>query len=193
LLQRLKVPPVINQFTKTIEKNQATTLLKLLRNYQPETKQKKAERLKAEAEAKGQVDKKKPAVLKFGLNHITHLVEEKKARLVVIAHDVDPIETVLWLPALCRKQDVPFCFIKGKARLGKLVNKKTATCVALTEVRKENQADFDSLVKTFLSNYNNNVDLKKTWGGGLLGLKATHQKEAKEKAIENETIKKAGL
>jgi len=45
-------PPVINQFTKTIEKNQATTLLKLLRNYQPETKQKKAERLKAEAESK---------------------------------------------------------------------------------------------------------------------------------------------
>jgi len=64
--------------------------------------------------------------LKFGLNHITHLVEEKKAKLVIIAHDVDPIETVLWLPALCRKQDVPFCFVKGKARLGKLVNKKNS-------------------------------------------------------------------
>jgi len=183
---------VINQFTKTIEKNQATTLLKLLRNYQPETKQKKAERLKAEAESKS-TDKKKPVVLKFGLNHVTHLIEEKKAKLVVIAHDVDPIETVLWLPALCRKQEVPFCFIKGKARLGKLANKKTATCVALTDVRKEHQADFDSLVKTFLSNYNNNVDLKKTWGGGHLGLKSTHLKEAKEKALENETIKKAGL
>jgi len=56
------------------------------------------------------------------LNHVTHLVEQKKARLVVIAHDVDPIETVLWLPALCRKQEVPFCFIKGKERLGKLVH-----------------------------------------------------------------------
>jgi len=77
--------------------------------------------------------------------------------------------------------------------LGKLVNKKTATCVALTEVRKENQAEFDGLVKSFVSNYNNNADLKKSWGGGLLGLKATHQKEAKEKALENETIKKAGL
>jgi len=131
--------------------------------------------------------------LKYGLNHITHLVEEKKAKLVVIAHDVDPIETVLWLPALCRKQDVPFCFIKGKARLGKLVNKKTATAVALSDVRKEHQAEFDSLVKQFLSNYNNNADLKKTWGGGHLGLKATHQKEHKEKALENETIKKAGL
>jgi len=196
LLQRLKVPPVINQFTKTIDKNQATTLLKLLKNYQPETKQKKAERIAAQAQSKveGQSkDSKRPVVLKYGLNHVTHLIEEKKARLVVIAHDVDPIETVLWLPQLCRKQEVPFAFIKGKARLGKLVNKKTATVVALTEVRKEHQAEFENLAKTFLANYNNNVDLRKTWGGGLLGLKATHAKEAKEKAIENEQIKKSGL
>jgi len=197
LLQRLKVPPVIHQFTKTIDKNQATTLLKLLKNYQPETKQKKKERLLADATTKaaGQQskDSKKPAVLKYGLNHITHLVEEKRARLVVIAHDVDPIETVLWLPQLCRKQDIPFCFIKGKSRLGKLVNKKTATAVAITEVRKEHQAELDGLLKNFVSNFNNNVDLRKTWGGGLLGLKAQHQKEAKEKAIENEQIKKSGL
>ena len=27
---------------------------------------------------------------------------QNKAQLVVIAHDVDPIELVVWLPALCR-------------------------------------------------------------------------------------------
>ena len=27
---------------------------------------------------------------------------------------------VIWLPALCRKKDVPYCIIKGKARLGEL-------------------------------------------------------------------------
>ena len=37
------------------------------------------------------------------------------------------------------------------------------------------------------------MDLRKTWGGGVLGLKATHAKEAKERAIENEQIKKSGL
>ena len=31
-------------------------------------------------------------VVKYGINHITNLVESKKAQLVVIAHDVDPIE-----------------------------------------------------------------------------------------------------
>lgn len=35
---------------------------------------------------------KKPIVLKYGINHVTNLVEQKKAQLVVIAHDVDPIE-----------------------------------------------------------------------------------------------------
>jgi len=36
----------------------------------------------------------------------------------VIAHDVDPIELVVWLPALCRKMEIPYCIVKGKARLG---------------------------------------------------------------------------
>ena len=53
------------------------------------------------------------AFLKFGLNHITTLVENKEAKFVVIACDVDPIELVVWLPQLCRKMDVPFAFIKS--------------------------------------------------------------------------------
>lgn len=46
------------------------------------------------------------------------LLAQSKAQLVVIAHDVDPIELVVWLPALCRKMEVPYCIVKGKARLG---------------------------------------------------------------------------
>jgi large subunit ribosomal protein L7Ae len=57
-------------------------------------------------------DKKKPMVVKFGLNHVSTLVEAGKAQLVVIAHDVDPIELVVWLPALCKKQGVPYCIVK---------------------------------------------------------------------------------
>lgn len=43
---------------------------------------------------------------------------QNKAQLVVIAHDVDPIELVVWLPALCRKMEIPYCIVKGKSRLG---------------------------------------------------------------------------
>ena len=59
-----------------------------------------------------QTDKKKPVVVKYGINHITTLVEQRQASLVVIAHDVDPIELVVWLPALCRRMDVPYVIVK---------------------------------------------------------------------------------
>jgi large subunit ribosomal protein L7Ae len=71
------------------------------------------------------------------LNHVTELVEQGKAKLVAIAHDVDPIEMMVYLPALCRKKGIPYAFVKGKARLGRLVHQKTATCVALVDSRKE--------------------------------------------------------
>merc|ERR1712003_283183 len=92
-----------------------------------------------------EVKTKKPTVIKYGLNHVTTLIENKSAKLVVIAHDVDPIELVCWMPALCRKKDVPYCIIKGKGRLGQLVHKKAASCVALTAVRQEDKGDLDKL------------------------------------------------
>ena len=42
------------------------------------------------------------------------------------ANDVDPIELVVFLPALCRKMGIPYAIIKGKARLGTLVHKKVS-------------------------------------------------------------------
>ena len=39
-----------------------------------------------------------PLFVKYGLNHIVALIEAKKAALIVIAHDVDPIEPVVFLP-----------------------------------------------------------------------------------------------
>jgi hypothetical protein len=41
-----------------------------------------------------------------------------KAVLVLIAHDVDPIEIVIWLPALCKKMGVPYCIVKVMAAPG---------------------------------------------------------------------------
>ena len=46
------------------------------------------------------------------------LFEKRPKQVVVIAHDVDPIELVVWLPALYRKMEIPYCIVKGKARLG---------------------------------------------------------------------------
>jgi len=50
--------------------------------------------------------------VKSGLNHIVSLVESKKPKLVLIANDVDPIELVVFLPALCRRLGVPYAIVK---------------------------------------------------------------------------------
>jgi len=195
LKKRLKVPPAINHFTKTLEKNQAGTLFKLLAHYRPETADDKKKRLgdKAQAEVKSQGtdESKKPKSLKFGINHITTLIEKKKAKLVVIAHDVDPIELVVWLPALCRKMEVPYVIVKGKARLGYLIHKKTATAVAITDVRREHQPQLDQCIETANNMYADATDARRKWGGGILGIKAQAVIDKRAKAVAKEAIKRA--
>ena len=121
LYKRLKVPAVIHQFTNTLPADKSKSLHKLMAKYKPETRAEKKARLLEEAQAKKEkkeVKKSKPYFLKCGLNHVTTLIEQKKAKLVLIAKDVDPIELVLWMPTLCRNKEVPYCFVKSKARLG---------------------------------------------------------------------------
>jgi large subunit ribosomal protein L7Ae len=198
LMMRLKSPPALNQFTQTVDKNQAATLLKLLAKYSPESRKEKKDRLQAEAEARKGGNKAdhvgpKPIHLKFGLNHVTNLVEEGRAKLVVIAHDVEPLEMMTFLPALCRAKDVPFCIISGKARLGKLCHTKTATCVALTEVVKEDLKDLTTLERNFTAQYNENRDLLRKWGGGVMGIKNQHMMAKREKLRQIELEKKAAI
>jgi len=124
---------------------------------------------------------------------VTQLVEEGKAKLVVMAHDVDPIELLVFLPALCRKKGIPFAFVKGKARLGKLVHQKTATCLALTEVKKEDYQDLEVLSKSFKGQFNDNEALRRNWGGGVMGIKNQHMMTKRAKQEEIELAKKANM
>merc|ERR1719378_95225 len=149
LLKRIKIPPAINQFANSFDKKQASALFRLLNTLKPESKADKKARLAAAAAKKaagGEVESRKPYFLKYGINHVTTLVEEQKAKLVVMAHDVDPIEVIVWLPALCKARGVPYCIVKSKARLGALVGKKTATCVAVTDVKQESKAELMKLI-----------------------------------------------
>ncbi|KAI3879861.1 hypothetical protein MKW92_021216, partial [Papaver armeniacum] len=147
LKQRLKVLPALNQFTKTLDKNLATNVFKMLLKYRPEEKAAKKERMlkRAQAESEGKTaEAKKPIVVKYGLNHITYLIEQNKAQMVIISHDVDPIELVFWLPALCRKMEIPYAIVKGKVRLGAIVHNKTASSLCFTSVKNED--NFGSLI-----------------------------------------------
>jgi len=90
--------------------------------------------------------------VKFGLNHCVALIEAKKASLVVIAHDVDPIELVVFLPALCRKMGVPYVIVKGKSRLGTVVHKKTAAVLTLQDVKSEDERELATLINAAKAN-----------------------------------------
>ena len=187
---RLKVPPTVNQFRRTLDKSVTGALFKLLNKYRPEDKGEKKERLQAQAEAAAagaDDDSKRPLVVKYGINHIAYLVEQNKAQLVVIASDVDPLELVIWLPALCRKMGVPYCIVKCKARLGAVVHKKTATALCLTGVKPEDKMDLGKIVESCKLNFNDNgASINRTWGGGIMGPKSQMKTKLRNKAIARE-------
>ncbi|KAJ6751415.1 hypothetical protein OIU85_001900 [Salix viminalis] len=141
----------------------------MLLKYRPEDEAAKKERLlrKAQAETEGKtVEAKKPIAVKYGLNHVTYLIEQKKAQLVVIAHDVDPIELVI-------------------------VHKKTASVLCLTTVKNEDKLEFSRILEAIKANFNDKYDeYRKRWGGGIMGSKSLAKTKAKDKVLAKETAQR---
>lgn len=139
LKRRIKIPPPIHQFSQTLDRASTSQVLNLFQSYQPLSKQAKKMLLLHRAQQRASdiatyPDSDKPT-FRSGIREVTAAIQQKIARLVVIAHDVDPIELVLYLPTLCRKMGVPYCIVKGKARLGTLVRRKTCSCLAITKLK----------------------------------------------------------
>eukprot|EP01111_Echinosteliopsis_oligospora_P005753 TRINITY_DN193_c0_g1_i1.p1 TRINITY_DN193_c0_g1~~TRINITY_DN193_c0_g1_i1.p1 ORF type:complete len:288 (-),score=82.55 TRINITY_DN193_c0_g1_i1:157-1020(-) len=193
LLQRLKVPPTVHQFRQVFSKNHAVATYKFLAKYRPEEPQKRRARLLklAAAKAKGETLKdnalKRPISLVAGIKSVTEAIERKKAQLVVIAHDVDPIEVVIWLPTLCRKMDVPYVIVRGKSRLGQLVHRKTCAVVAITDIRKDDKTALGNIVQAAREKFTDNAERRRQWGGQKLGPKARAKLERQKKLIAKET------
>merc|ERR1712098_822784 len=191
-----KVPPPVNQFNTTLDKQTATQLFKLMDKYRPESKQAKLDRLKkraaAKAEGKPDAPTKREIAIRHGVNTVTTLIEKKKAQLVCIANDVDPIGLVLFLPALCRKMGVPYCIVKNKSRLGRVCRRKTTSCLAITAVDSNDRSALSKLVETVKTSYNERAEeIRKHWGGGSLGSKSAAKIAKVEKAKAEEAAMKA--
>jgi len=170
LFKRLKIPPTVNQFNRAANKPLAARVFKLLEKYRPEDAKAKRERRRAASKqrVKGEHQKAaaKPIQLHAGINAVTNLVERQKAQLVVIAHDVDPLELVLYLPTLCKKLGIPYVIVKSKSRLGQLVHLKNTSVVALSDVRKEDRDEFTKLLESVRGSFNERyAEINRNWGG----------------------------
>ena len=65
--------------------------------------------------------------IRIGVNEVTKAVERGKAKLVVMAEDVDPPEIMIHLPIICAEKRIPFVYIKTKDELGKAAGLKVNT------------------------------------------------------------------
>lgn len=186
LKQRIKVPATINQFaTKVLKKDQAAQLFKLMASYRPETDKARKARIQKlaalQAENKEAPKTEKPAVLTYGLDEVVKTIEKKRAKLVVIAHDVNPIELVVFLPALCRKMQVPYVIVKNKSRLGYLVHKKQSAVVSLTNVAAADQPALQQIIDATTA-----LQASRNKAGGLkLSTKTLQAEKKKRDALVN--------
>jgi large subunit ribosomal protein L7Ae len=172
-----------------IKKNDVLQIIKFVERYKPATKKAKADSLKKAAAASEQSLAPSavaaPKALEYGVKDVTALVESKRAALVIIAHDGDPIEIVIWLPALCRKFEVPYLIVKGKARLGQVVGLAATSCIAIGDVKEEDKKELQRILDSVSSNFTNLCqDLLHKWGGGELSDETKAKLQAQGKTPE---------
>jgi large subunit ribosomal protein L7Ae len=73
--------------------------------------------------------------IRKGTNETTKAVERGRAKLVVIAEDVDPPEVVAHLPILCEERKIPYVFVPSKLKIGTSVGidvQSAAVCIVET-------------------------------------------------------------
>ena len=68
--------------------------------------------------------------IKKGTNEVTKAIERGKAKLVVIAKDVEPKEIVMHLPVLCEEKKCEYVHIPSKEELGRAVGINVGTASA---------------------------------------------------------------
>jgi len=73
-----------------------------------------------------------------GTNEVTKAVEKEKAKLVIIAKDVNPPEITMHLPVLAKEKGIPFVEVPSREELGAAAGLKVGT--ASVAIIKEGEA-----------------------------------------------------
>lgn len=77
--------------------------------------------------------------------------------------------------------------------MGLLNRRKTTTCVAISTVDTNDRGNLTKIVEAIKTNYNDRFDeIRRHWGGGLLGSKSLARIAKLEKAKAREIAQKQG-
>lgn len=89
----------------------------------------------------------KAGKIRIGNNEVTKAIERQKAKLVVMAEDVQPAEIMMHLPLLCEEKRVPYSYAPTKSELGKKAGIEVGTSAIAIVEEGSDKKDFDDLVK----------------------------------------------
>jgi len=85
--------------------------------------------------------------IRKGTNETTKSIERGRARLVVVAENVEPPEIVAHLPLLCEERKAPYVYVPDKRRIGEAVNLSVGAAAATIE----EPGDAERLVEEIVS------------------------------------------
>ena len=84
--------------------------------------------------------------IRKGTNEATKSIERGRAKLVVIAEDVEPPEIVAHLPLLCDERKTPYVYVPDKRRVGQAVYLSVPAAAATIEEAGEAESLLEEII-----------------------------------------------
>jgi len=84
--------------------------------------------------------------IRKGTNEATKSIERGRARLVLIAENVEPPEIVPHLPLLCDERKAPYVFVPEKQKIGQAVGLMVGSAAASIEEPGDGKELLDEIV-----------------------------------------------
>lgn len=85
--------------------------------------------------------------IRKGTNEATKSIERGRAKLVLIAENVEPPEIVAHLPLLCDERKAPYVYVPDKRKIGDALGIMVSSAAAAIE----EEGDAENLVKEIIS------------------------------------------
>lgn len=84
--------------------------------------------------------------IRKGTNEATKSIERGRAKLVVIAEDVEPPEIVAHIPLLCDERRTPYVYVPDKRRVGQAVSLSVPAAAATIEEAGEAESLLEEII-----------------------------------------------